>query len=148
MLRATCMADDGPSSLHPEIHLKGPLLAPLAAAIALSACTSMPVDEEWEATPSHPALPATFLVVDSKGIEQNCGSPAGLYVYGCANRDYKRRDCLVYTRASPPGWLVEHEKKHCDGWDHAVVAGEFPERALARARGATRQNATPWLAWH
>lgn len=115
--------------------MKGPLLAPIAAGLALSACTHLPVYEEWEARPSHPALPAAFIVVDSDGIDRNCGSPPGLYVYGCASRDYGRRACLVYTRVNPESWLVEHEKKHCEGWDHVAAVGEFP--------GGTTLFATP-----
>jgi len=112
--------------------MKRPLLSPLAVAVALtaSACTHMPVYEEWEASPSHAALPPAYFVVDSDGINRNCGSPPGQYVYGCASRDYGRRSCLVYTRANPASWLVEHEKKHCDGWDHVAVAGEFPGGTL------------------
>ena len=106
--------------------MKGTLIAPLVVALAVSACTHLPVDDQWEASPSHKALPASFLVVDSKGIDQNCGSPPGLYVYGCASRDYGRGSCVEYTRAGPDAWLVEHEKKHCDGWDHGTVAGAFP----------------------
>ena len=106
--------------------MKGQPLTPIAAALALSACSHLPTYEEWETGPSHPPLPAAFVVVDSIGIDRNCGSPPGLYVYGCAYRDFDRRACLVFTRANPGSWLVEHEKKHCDGWDHAAVAGTFP----------------------
>src|SRR5258706_10045868 len=82
MSRAACAADDGPSPSHLELRMKAPLLTALAAGLALSGCTHLPVYEEWEARPSHPALPVAFVVVDSDGIERNCGSPPRLYVYG------------------------------------------------------------------
>jgi len=96
------------------------------ASLALGACSLLPANEEWEARPSHAPLPAAFHVVDAKGIASNCGSPAGTYIHGCAQRDYQTRTCVVFTRADPAGWLIEHEKKHCNGWDHAGAVPTFP----------------------
>ena len=100
-------------------------LPALCASLLTCACASIP-HQEWEGQPSHAALPAAFVVVDSEGIAANCGTYPQVYVFGCAKRLFDDRACLVFTRANPQPWLVEHEQKHCDGWDHVAASGEFP----------------------
>jgi hypothetical protein len=114
--------------------------AAACVSLALGACSLLPANEEWEALPSHSALPAAFQVVDSNGIERNCGNPPGMYIHGCAQRDYGKRTCIVFTRADPRGWLIEHEKKHCDGWDHASADPTFPGIATLAATPLTPQG--------
>ena len=29
-----------------------------------------------------------------------------------------RRDCTMYLPKDAPRWIVEHEEKHCRGWQH------------------------------
>ena len=107
--------------------MKSTHLAAIAcASLVLGACAVSPIQEEWEALPSHPSLPAAFLTVDSDGIAANCGTHPGLYVFGCAKRLFDSRACLVFTRANPQRWLLEHEQRHCDGWDHVAMSSEFP----------------------
>lgn len=100
--------------------------AVVCGSLFLGACASGPAYEEWESRPSHPALPAAYVIVDSDGIAANCGTHPRLYVFGCAKRLFDERACLVFTRANPQPWLIEHEQKHCDGYDHVAVSGEFP----------------------
>lgn len=103
-------------------------IALLAFSLLAAGCSALPVDESWEGTPTHKPLPAVFIEVDSDGIARYCGDRPGTYVHGCARRDYESRACFVFTRAKPQPWLVEHEKKHCAGWDHP-----------------TRVNAAQWV---
>jgi len=90
----------------------------LAFPLALGACAYLPANEEWEPKPGHQALPATFAQVDGQGIRSHCGDPRGVYLHGCAVRDFDKHVCVVYTRADPQKWLIDHERRHCDGWDH------------------------------
>lgn len=90
----------------------------MAASVLLGACAHLVAEEEWEPQASHPPLPATFVVADAATIAQQCGDPPGIYLHGCAQRDFEKLSCTVYTRAGPPQWLIEHERRHCDGWDH------------------------------
>ena len=95
----------------------------LAAIAALSsACSMLPVADQWDDAPKHKPLPAALIEVDDSGIARYCGGLPGYYIHGCARRDYESRVCFIFTRARPAQWLVEHERKHCDGWDHGAVA--------------------------
>jgi hypothetical protein len=105
----------------------------LGSLIGLNACGHLGVYEEWEPLASHPSLPAVFFNVDSDRIARECGNAPGVYVHGCAQRDFSARLCRVYTRANPEDWLVEHERKHCAGWDHAALP-ELPLATVAASR--------------
>lgn len=37
-------------------------------------------------------------------------------VQGCAN--YWYGGCTIYLPKNPERWVVEHEEKHCAGWEH------------------------------
>jgi len=114
-------------------------IAATCISLGLGACSYLPATEDWEVQPSHPPLPSAFQVVDSNGIESNCGNPPGMYIHGCAQRDYTARTCVVFTRANPAGWLIEHENKHCAGWDHASADPTFPGTASLAATAFTAQ---------
>ncbi|MND04329.1 hypothetical protein D3C83_245470 [compost metagenome] len=47
-----------------------------------------------------------------------------MQLHGCAIRVFDARVCLIYTGPQPAAWLIQHERKHCAGWDH----GPRPER--------------------
>ena len=125
MSRREGARDDGRIAIVCEVTMKPSSLAAFCAPLMACACGSLP-HEEWENRPSHPALPTAFLVVDSDGIAANCGTYPQLYVFGCAKRLFESQACLVFTRANPASWLIEHEQKHCDGWDHVAVSRELP----------------------
>ncbi|HUQ26957.1 MAG TPA: hypothetical protein VM051_00095 [Usitatibacter sp.] len=93
-----------------------------ACALLSAACAQLPTADHWEEAPSHKALPAVYIEVDAAGIARYCGKDPALYIHGCAHRDFESRACFVFTRARPQQWLLEHEKKHCDGYDHPVTA--------------------------
>jgi hypothetical protein len=112
-------------------------VAALVSLLGLCACAQLPVYDEWEARPSHPALPAVVLAVDARRIADECGTYPGGYVHGCARPDYDARICRIYTRADPEPWLVAHERRHCDGWDHAAL----PDVPLDVTTAAVRREA-------
>ena len=89
----------------------------LLAALALSGCASM-VRDDWQQHPSHAPLRPYRLEVSDRDIDSACGRPALGYVFGCVVRIPSERLCLIYTRAHAAAWIMEHERHHCDGWDH------------------------------
>jgi hypothetical protein len=88
----------------------------LLAASLLPGCAVPHYD--WQERPSRASLPPYHLVVSDADMERTCGSRPWAYVFGCAVRLPSERVCLVYTRARPAAWIIEHEHRHCDGWDH------------------------------
>ena len=37
-------------------------------------------------------------------------------INACAT--WKAQGCIVYLPSNAPRWIVEHEERHCEGWDH------------------------------
>jgi hypothetical protein len=93
----------------------GPLIA-----LGLQGCAAL-VESDWRESATHPPLRAYHLVVSDVQIEHACGSHPGSYVFGCALRLPSEGVCIIYTRRDPPQWLLMHEHRHCDGWDHGPV---------------------------
>ena len=111
------------AALSPRAARRTAAALALAALAALSGC-AVTVHEQWDAAPKHPPLPAVNVVVAATDLAGVCGNYPGMKLYGCAKRDYARRVCVIYTAAQPAQWLLEHERKHCDGWDHAAPAAQ------------------------
>lgn len=61
----------------------------------------------------HLAEPAIVVHYRDDDLASVCGSG---YVDGCAIRKDDVCDIYVGSRASP--WTVQHEKRHCRGWEH------------------------------
>jgi len=89
----------------------------LLAACALPGCAAL-AEHDWHERPSQAPLPPYHLVVSEADLETACGSRPWTHVFGCAVRIPSEHVCLVYTRAQPAAWIIEHERKHCEGWDH------------------------------
>ena len=100
------------------MRLAATLLLPVA--VALSACGGIGVQADWEERPSHPALEPVLVEVPASKLRETCGDYPGMYLHGCARRDYEMRTCFIYTAPRPPAWLLEHERKHCAGYDHGT----------------------------
>ena len=88
--------------------------------LALPGCAAL-AQEQWQQKPSHPPMRPYHLIVPDADMEKACGSGPWHYVYGCAVRIASERVCLIYTRSEPAAWIMEHERKHCAGWDHGPV---------------------------
>ena len=93
----------------------------LLAALALPGCATL-VESDWQEQPSHSALRPYHLVVSDADLDNACQRSPGTYVFGCAVRIPSERMCLIYTRAHPAEWIMVHERRHCDGWDHGADA--------------------------
>lgn len=104
-----------------------------ASAILAQGCAAQLVQDDWHDHPSHPPLPAMHIEVAAKDLARVCGNHPGQRLHGCAIRVVDARVCLIYTPPQPAAWLMEHERKHCAGWDHGPanaaqtrVAAAFP----------------------
>ena len=63
-----------------------------------------------------------------------CGDHSGMRVYGCAFRVVEAKVCIIYTPPAPAAWLIEHERKHCAGWDHGPTRGVVEKHVAAIER--------------
>lgn len=90
-------------------------------AAVLPGCAAQLVQDDWHDQPSHPALPAKHIEVADKDLRRVCGNHPGMKLHGCAIRVVDARLCLIYTAPNPAPWLMEHERKHCAGWDHGPI---------------------------
>ena len=95
----------------------------LLAAAAVGGCAGLSVEADWNAVAYLPPLPPSFVEVAPSELPGICRSQPAMLVYGCAKRDYAARTCVIYTGPKPQAWLLDHERKHCAGWDHDGVAG-------------------------
>ena len=92
----------------------------LLAALALPGCATL-VESNWQSTASHAALPAYHIVVSDVQMESACGRHQSAYVFGCAIRLPSEHACVIFTRRDPAQWILAHERRHCDGWDHGTA---------------------------
>jgi hypothetical protein len=102
-----------------------------ALALALPGCAGVGVQADWEERPTHPELPAYHVEVPAADLPRVCGSYPGMVLHGCALRVVEARACLIYTAPGPAAWLMEHERKHCAGWDHGPRLDTRDRRAAA-----------------
>lgn len=96
------------------------LLKLVVASLTLAGCTGMGVEDDWDTAPKLPPLEPVYVEVPGPDLARACGNYPGKYLHGCARRDYEMRACFIYTRQNPPQWLLEHERKHCAGYDHGA----------------------------
>ena len=108
-------------------------LAAAGLAALVQGCAGTVVQDDWHAQPTHAALPPYHVEVAEQDLPRTCGQHAGMRVHGCAVRLVAERVCLIYTGPRPAAWLMEHERKHCAGWDH----GPAPVASGARVAAAS-----------
>jgi hypothetical protein len=108
-------------------------LAAIGLVALLQGCGTALVQDDWHAHPTHPALPPHHIELAERDLPRACGEHAGMRVHGCAVRLVAERVCLIYTGPRPAAWLLEHEHKHCAGWDH----GPAPVGSGARVAAAS-----------
>ena len=92
-----------------------------------SAFLGLGVQDDWQEVRAHQALPAMHFVIPAGDLARVCKTHPAATTYGCAMRDPKAGVCLIYTAANPAQWVMEHERKHCAGWDH----GPTPQHLAA-----------------
>lgn len=110
-------------------------LAALAAAslLLLPGCAAM-VHDDWHPHPTHKPLPPYNVVVAAAELPKICGDYPGMQLHGCAVRDFGSNVCVIYTGPQPAAWLLEHERRHCAGWDHDMPHGTPVTRQAAVTR--------------
>lgn len=57
-----------------------------------------------------------YIVVDPDRLCRQLGATDAGRIQGCANIQGVR--CRIFTTPRPPRDLLEHEEKHCEGYDH------------------------------
>ena len=106
-------------------------LVVIAGASILPGCATM-VENDWHDRPTHASLPAHHVEVPAAELTRHCGEHPGKRLHGCAIRVVDARVCIIYTRPQPAAWLLEHERKHCAGWDHGPQ-NRAPQTRVAAA---------------
>ena len=89
-----------------------------AGSLLLEGCASMFVQTDWLPQPTHPALPEYHVEIGDEELPRACRNAPALRVYGCAVRVPEARVCIIYTTPAPATWVMDHERRHCAGWDH------------------------------
>jgi hypothetical protein len=97
--------------------------------VFLTGCAALaPRDSEYTWVKSQrPELPMQIQVVEQypEEVHRLCGH--GIFLWACAifyvedlsASQWKYTSCVVYTIIKDlPQFIVDHERKHCDGWDH------------------------------
>lgn len=103
------------------------LLISGTALILVSGCTHLaPREFEYRWVRSdRPVLPMTLEVVKEYPEDAKRLCSGHFPLWACAVMYYKEDGktwdrCVVYTiYENLPDFLMSHEKKHCDGWDHS-----------------------------
>ena len=96
-----------------------PYAAIVLAGLALPGCAAM-VEADWQEHPSHAPLQSYHIELPDAQLGRACGERPGQYVFGCALLIPSDRICIILTRAHPAEWIMQHEQRHCDGWDHGT----------------------------
>ena len=105
----------------------------VALGMALQGCGAAMVRDDWLPHPTHPALKPHHVEVAGADLQGVCGAYPGV-LYGCALRVPADGLCIIFTGPRPAAWVMAHERRHCDGWDH----GPFPLHIDARVAAAER----------
>ena len=93
-------------------------LALALVSILVQGCAAQLVQDDWHDHPSHAPLPAKHFEVSDSDLRRVCGEYPGRRLHGCAIRVADAAVCIIYTAPQPASWIMEHERKHCAGWDH------------------------------
>ena len=125
-------------------------LANLASlAVLVSGCTMI----GHERVAGWPELQIVEHYVPHAEMRERCAKYTGFGMSpeACAEFDFASRRCLLWFSADfpPQPWIVEHERLHCQGYDHVgmstlreLLARHGGPDAYAGA-GATRPAASP-----
>jgi hypothetical protein len=90
-----------------------------AAGLLLGGCGSLSVHTDWLPEATHSPLPPYHIEIPTDELPLACLNAPALPVHGCAVRMPEVNVCIIYTTPRPAGWVMDHERKHCAGWDHA-----------------------------
>lgn len=120
-------------------------------ALGLSACTIV----GHQQVQGWPRMEIVANYVPNAELLERCSRYVGfgMLAEACAEFDFKANRCDMWFSAEfpPPAWVVEHEKMHCQGYDHigqgtmAGMLARFRSESGAdyASAGATRPAASP-----
>lgn len=103
------------------LHGVAAKIAACALAAVVTGCGGLGVRDDWESHASLPALATQYLEVRAAELPRHCGAYSTGKLYGCAKRDFKKQTCTIVTGPQPASWLLDHERKHCAGYNHGPV---------------------------
>lgn len=89
-----------------------------AAVLVLQGCGAAGVRADWLTQATHGALRPFHVEVSAEKLASACGDAPAMGLYGCAVRIPDERLCVIYTTPHPESWVMAHEQRHCDGFDH------------------------------
>jgi hypothetical protein len=102
------------------------VVAVVAIAVAVSACTPMP--HKKVIGPDMTSYKVTEHEVGCWEMTQRCApnipfpiKPLLVMPMGCATVNFDKRTCDIYVCSMSPGFVLKHERQHCEGWDHGGV---------------------------
>lgn len=98
------------------------------ATLIVTACTTTPSDGpdaqgyRWEKTGVDvPLANRTVTVVPADWIEMHCGLTHGAEACAITERnDAGQYVCRIIVPKGHPDWMIPHEQRHCDGWQHPM----------------------------
>lgn len=100
--------------------------------LLLTGCAVFEPTYDWQHSGREP-LPMTLHQVSQDQVQALCCN-TDIYVRACAWRDYEKKFCGVFFSTMPSADDLEHEKKHCDGWNHQVLNPiKEPKRCIVPA---------------
>lgn len=86
----------------------------------------------WYHTGEKP-VPMEIIKVSQADVQALCCNSGG-FVMACAYRIPEQNYCKVFTALDLPQQTIDHEKKHCDGWNHQVLNPiKEPKRCIVPA---------------
>ena len=87
----------------------------VAVACAMAGCASF--DYEWQkARPPAPKPWMRVMVAEVDPVCRQAGATFDGRILGCAV--WSRQGCTIYLVPDAPAWVIAHEERHCEGWDH------------------------------
>ena len=112
------------------------LLAPVLLAMVLSACTLL----GHQKVPGWPQLVIVEHYVSNTEMRERCAKYVGFGMSpaACAEFNFAANRCDLWFSADfpPTREILEHERLHCQGYDH--VGGSTLQAILQRYRSSTR----------
>mgnify|MGYP001613529058 CR=1 FL=1 len=85
-------------------------------AFFLDGCASL--DYDWQRT--KPPSPKPWHTIIVQDVDKACRAAGAALttdrILGCAT--WRADGCTIYLTPNAPTWIIEHERKHCEGWIH------------------------------
>jgi hypothetical protein len=84
----------------------------LSILLLLAGCAGQPNWRYTETPDWKPVKTEVFVVARAAPWCENHGE------LGCARRNHIDNTCTIFVGSNVPDWVMPHELKHCEGFDH------------------------------